>query len=96
MRPRFNMRELAEVTGGRMFAVVDVNDLERIYDEIAVELGQQYWLGYTPTHDRAEGFRRVSVRIETREGLRARTRSGYQSGASRRPVSPASRVDTSR
>ena len=86
---RFDMRQLAEVTGGRTFAAVGIADLERVYDEIAVELGQQYWLGYVRPNSAQDGFRRVSVVVETRQGLRARTRSGYQVNTPRRVGSPA-------
>jgi Ca-activated chloride channel family protein len=91
---RFDMRQLAEVTGGRTFAAVGIADLERVYDEIAVELGQQYWLGYVRPNAEQDGFRRVSVAVETREGLRARTRSGYQVSTPRRAGS-SSRTGTS-
>ena len=86
---RFDMRQLAEVTGGRTFAAVGIADLERVYDEIAVELGQQYWLGYVRPNPAQDGFRRVSVVVETRQGLRARTRSGYQVSTPRRVGAPA-------
>ena len=80
---RFGMRELAETTGGRAFAPAAFTDVEPIYGEIAAELSQQYWLGYIPSTDGKAGYRRVSVRVETRPGLRARTRSGYYATASR-------------
>jgi hypothetical protein len=51
-----------------------------VYRDIAGELSQQYWLAYAPAPGMAGGFRRVSVRVETRPGLRARTRSGFYSG----------------
>ena len=79
----FDMRQIAEVTGGRSFAPVKIDDLPPIYSEIASELGQQYWLGYVPLSEK-EGFRRVSVRVDGqgRSGIRARTRSGYYAGGS--------------
>jgi VWFA-related protein len=92
---RFDMRRLAEVTGGRAFAPANIADLEPIYWEIGAELGQQYLLGYVPSAPR-EGFRRVSVRVETRPGLRARTRSGYYAGTSRLDGAPASRSGQAR
>jgi Ca-activated chloride channel family protein len=80
---RFAMRELAETTGGRAFASAAFADVEPIYAEIAAELTQQYWLGYVPSSQRKAGFRRVSVRVETQPGLRARTRSGYYASTPR-------------
>ncbi len=93
---RFGMRQLAETTGGRAFAPAGFADIEPIYAEIAAELSQQYWLGYVPSAAADGGFRRVSVRVETRPGLRARTRSGYYATISRRAALPAAGSDTVR
>jgi Ca-activated chloride channel family protein len=93
---RFGMRELAETTGGRAFAPAGFADVEPIYAEIAAELSQQYWLGYVPTSAGEAGFRRVSVRVETRAGLRARTRSGYYVSTSRRAAVPSIDSGTAR
>ena len=90
------MRELAETTGGRTFAPAGFADVEAIYAEIAAELSQQYWLGYVPASPGKTGFRRVSVRVETRPGLRARTRSGYYASTSRRAAVPAIGSGTAR
>ena len=93
---RFGMRELAETTGGRAFAPLGFADVEPIYAEIAAELSQQYWLGYVPSSAGEAGFRRVSVRVETRSGLRARTRSGYYVSTSRRAAVPPTGSGTAR
>ena len=73
----FEMRTLAEQTGGRAFAPATMADLGRIYREIASELSQQYLLAYAPQPTPVDGFRRIAVRAETRPDLRVRTRSGY-------------------
>jgi len=73
----FEMRALAEATGGRIFRPATMGDLGRVYRDIAGELGQQYFLAYAPQPSPIDGFRRVAVRAETRPELRARTRSGY-------------------
>jgi len=73
----FEMRTLAEETGGRAFAPATMADLGRIYREIASELGQQYLLAYAPQPTLVDGFRRIAVRAETHPELRVRTRSGY-------------------
>jgi Ca-activated chloride channel homolog len=80
--PLFDLRKLAEETGGRTFVPARLEDLATTYREIAEELSQQYWLAYVPTV-RAEGFRRVSVRVATRPELSARTRSGYEASTPR-------------
>jgi len=73
----FEMRTLAEETGGRAFAPATMADLGRIYREIASELSQQYLLAYAPQPTLVDGFRRIAVRAETHPELRVRTRSGY-------------------
>lgn len=72
----FNLRALANETGGRAFAPARAEDLSATYQQIADELGHQYWLAYTPT-TAGSGFRRVAVQIVSQPQLRARTRSGY-------------------
>jgi VWFA-related protein len=78
----YMLRLLAEETGGRAFAPARHEDLASTYSQIAVELGRQYWLAYAPGPGRS-GFRRVTVQLESRPGLRARTRSGYYAASSR-------------
>jgi VWFA-related protein len=78
----YMLRLLAEETGGRAFAPARDEDLSGTYTQIAVELGRQYWLAYTPGPGRS-GFRRISVRLVSRPELRARTRSGYYATSSR-------------
>ena len=82
----FEMRRLSHDTGGRHFAPAGVEDLAAIYQDIAGELGEQYWLAYAPTPVPPPGFRRVSVRVADHPDLRARTRSGYYASAPRRPA----------
>jgi Ca-activated chloride channel homolog len=86
----YMLRVLAEETGGRAFATTHDDDLASTYSQIAVELGRQYWLAYSPGPGRS-GFRRVSVHVSG-PGLRARTRSGYYATSTRAAASaPVSR-----
>ena len=89
---RFEMRRLAEDTGGRAFATADPAALTDVYEQIGNELRAQYWLAYASSAGRP-GFRRVSVRVNDPPGLRARTRSGYIAGSSTsaRSTPPAGR-----
>ena len=73
---RFEMRRLAEDTGGRMFVASGPNELAHVYEQIGSELREQYWLAYAPATVHP-GFRRVSVRVRQPAGLQARTRAGY-------------------
>lgn len=80
--PPFELRSLSDETGGRTFAPARLDELSSTYREIADELGQQYWVAYAPAPSRG-GFRRVSVQVASRPGLRARTRSGYYASTTR-------------
>jgi VWFA-related protein len=75
------LSEVAEQTGGRHYAVENLNDLPDIAAKIGIELRNQYVLGYTPTNQERDGkYRRVRVRLVQPKGLpplRAFWRMGY-------------------
>ncbi len=75
------LTEIAESTGGRQFAVQNVNELPDIAEKIGIELRNQYVLGYIPTNRQKDGkWRRVRVEIKKIRGmpeLRAYYRNGY-------------------
>ena len=78
-QPLFIMKSFAQETGGRYFLTHNANELDRMYGEIADELGKQYTIGYSPKNlTRDGGFRRVSVRVLHRDDVSVRTRTGYQ------------------
>ena len=80
----YSLRELAGETGGRAFFPERIEELADVYGMIATELGSQYALGYIPKTSGVAGqFRRVSVQVADRPGVRTRTRAGYVLGASR-------------
>jgi len=71
------LQSLSLATGGRTYPVNDVNQLPAIYEQIAIELANQYIIGYTSKNPRRDGmWRRVSVQA-ARPNTTARTRSGY-------------------
>ena len=76
---RFEMRRLAEDTGGRAFVTTDPAGLTGVFEQIGSELRAQYWLAYAAAASRP-GYRRVSVRVNDPPGLLARTRTGYNAG----------------
>ena len=88
---RFEMRRLAEDTGGRAFVTTGPAELPAVYEAIGTELREQYWLAYVPTFVQP-GFRRVSVRVTDPPGLQARTRAGYSAGS--RLTSPVGTTGT--
>lgn len=75
------LSDIAEQTGGRAYAVGDLNDLPDIAAKIGIELRNQYMLGYSPTNkDRDGKYRRVKVKLVQPRGLpplRAFWRLGY-------------------
>ena len=83
----YEMRTLAGETGGRTFVPTHADNLSAVYREVAEELRHQYWLAYVP-ESLHEGYRRVAVRVLTRPGLVARTRTGYYGRPTRLSVSP--------
>lgn len=83
----FELRSLADETGGRIFQPTQLDNLSAAYREVAEELRHQYWLAYVPGPSQT-GYRRIAVRVVSRPGLVARTRSGYYATASRRGLLP--------
>ncbi len=75
------LSEIAEQTGGRHFAVDNLNELPDVAAKIGVELRNQYVLGYTPTNLGRDGkYRKVQVKLVQPRGLpplRASWRLGY-------------------
>jgi Ca-activated chloride channel homolog len=64
------LSELAEMTGGRVFPVSDLNDLPDIASKIGVELRNQYVLGYKPSDaKRSGGWRKIKVKLVPPKGL---------------------------
>jgi Ca-activated chloride channel family protein len=76
LRAEYAMRTFAREAGGRAFFPRSAQELPAIYDAIALELANQYELGYVPLKPGGDGaFRRLAVRLAA-TGL-PRTRSGY-------------------
>lgn len=69
---------LASHTGGAAFLVDRVEDLEKIFGQIAADLQSQYLLGYQSTNPQSDGgFRRITVRVVGHPELNVRARHGY-------------------
>jgi Ca-activated chloride channel family protein len=72
------MVSLASATGGAAFLPEGPKDLDEVFSRITAELQAQYLLGYYSTDERADGrFRKITVRVPRRPGLRLRARQGY-------------------
>jgi Ca-activated chloride channel family protein len=64
------LNEMTELTGGRAFAVENLNELPDIAAKIGVELRNQYVLGYRPSN-KAHGarWRKIRIKLRTPKGL---------------------------
>jgi len=75
------LAEIAEQTGGRVFAASDVSDLPSVATRIGIELRNQYVLAYSPANQNKDGkFRHVDVKLTAPPGLpvlKVRWRTGY-------------------
>jgi Ca-activated chloride channel family protein len=75
------IEELAEITGGRAFFPNSVYDLEDICTKIAVELKNQYVIGYHSTNKAEDGkWRKLRLKVNPPKGiqnLNIRGKSGY-------------------
>ena len=67
---------IASDSGG--FTVKDTNDLSAGFKRIADETSSYYLLGYNPTNIARDGkFRKLSVKVPGRKGVKVRARKGY-------------------
>jgi Ca-activated chloride channel homolog len=75
------LNEMAESTGGRLFKVLDLQDLTDIAERISDELRNEYVIGYTPADRKRDGaWRKLKVRLLPPPGLPMLTvhsREGY-------------------
>ena len=75
------LNEVSESTGGRLFRVMDMQDLADIAQRISEELRNEYVIGYTPTDTRRDGqWRKLRVKLMEPQGLPPLTvhsREGY-------------------
>jgi Ca-activated chloride channel family protein len=77
------LREISEMTGGRMFQVElsSLHDLPDLAAKISIELRNQYVIGYRPTNRQRDGtWRRIKVKLKPPKGLPplySYARSGY-------------------
>ena len=77
--------ELSNVTGGRAFFPDSVYELEDICNKIAVEMKNQYMLGYRSTNETKDGaWRKIRLKVNPPKGLpnlNVRGKNGYYAPA---------------
>jgi Ca-activated chloride channel family protein len=75
------IEDLVDITGGRAFFPDSVYELEDICTKIAVELKNQYVLGYHSTNEAKDGkWRKIRLKLNPPKGisnLSVRGKSGY-------------------
>jgi len=75
---RLQLQQIADQTGGRMYAPQAISDLKGVYSEIVDDLRIQYWLGHTSANRNADGsWREIRVKVKNRPNAVVRTRKGY-------------------
>ena len=75
---RRELRTVAEQTGGRVFPVQTLSDLNLVYKRLADNLHSQYSIAYYPSNNAHDGRWR-SIKVETRDrNVKVRARSGYR------------------
>lgn len=75
-RPDF-LGDLASLTGGRLFAVGDKEDLSRTFRTVLDEFRHRYLITYTPKGVPSGGWHKLDVRVN-RPGASVKARPGYQ------------------
>lgn len=75
------LEELTSVTGGKSFFPSSDVEMDEIFERIALELRNQYSIGYTPADFQPDGkWRKVKVKVKPPRGLprlTVRSREGY-------------------
>jgi VWFA-related protein len=70
------LREVAEVTGGRLWAAGSSAQLERTFLRILAEMQARYLVSFVPTGVAREGWHRLAVKVRNHKGT-VRSRAGY-------------------
>ncbi|MBX3288797.1 MAG: VWA domain-containing protein [Acidobacteria bacterium] len=77
------MEALAEISGGRIFPIGDLNDARSAFAKVADEIGMSYSLGYYSSNTARDGkYRKIRVEIKgLPAGAVIRARNGYNADA---------------
>jgi VWFA-related protein len=72
------LTELAQATGGEAFFPKTIDEVERLAQQVARDIRNQYTIQYSPTNQMMDGsFRQIKVAVNAPGRPTARTRSGY-------------------
>ncbi len=77
---RDQLAQLAEASGSRLYRANELKDLDDVYKQVIGDLGRIYSIAYRPSNTSRDGkWRSVSVQIQDRRDVMARTKQGYYS-----------------
>ena len=77
---RAQLARLAEASGSRLYRADKLTDLDDVYQQVIGDLGRIYSIGYRPSNTLKDGkWRSVSVQVQARQDVSARTKEGYYS-----------------
>ena len=85
---RQDISSLTDSTGGKAFFPKQVEELDPIFRQIAIELKNQYRMSYIPSNEEKNGtWRRINVKVKDAEekGLKVRAKKGYFSDGDKKP-----------
>ena len=82
---------LAQMTGGRYFAVAGPEDLKEACAEVAEDLRYQYVLGFETVATGKPGYHRIAVSVKDRKVKQVLSRKGYQGLAPEVPARTTAR-----
>ncbi|MGH9880724.1 MAG: VWA domain-containing protein [Pyrinomonadaceae bacterium] len=75
---RDQLDQLAHACGTVTYRAGKLKDLDKVYERVIKDLGTVYSIGYKPTNVLRDGkWRSVTVKLQDRQDLAARTKSGY-------------------
>jgi VWFA-related protein len=78
-KPAF-LRELANITGGRLYEVESTRNLRSVFLSALEEFRQRYLLSYTPSGVTKGGWHRLDVKVKGRRAT-IKARPGYLAGS---------------
>jgi VWFA-related protein len=75
---REQLLKLADVSGSRFYRANKMKDLDGVYRQVILDLSRIYSIGYRPSNTSKDGkWRSVSIVIQDRQDVVARTKQGY-------------------
>jgi VWFA-related protein len=77
-RAKHALNDLAEATGGEAFFPREVTEVDRIAQQVAHDIRNQYTIAYAPSNAAMDGtYRQIKVTVNAPGHPTVRTRSGY-------------------